>query len=404
MVVARCRPARAWVRVLAAGPLLWAAAVAASVPLANDPMPQRWDRQSAAALLAYIERIDGQGLEPADYQPAGLRRAIQLGDSAELERQATESFGLVARDLANGHVRPAQRTRFYIATEPLQPARVAVLIDRAIASRDMAGVLDGLAPGDPQYAALRRALASLPAGADAERRKVEASLERWRWMPRQMGSSRLLVNIPEYRLHVSAEGAEVATHRVIVGKTSTPTPQFSANVTGVILNPTWSVPQSIIAESVGRLVRNSPGVARARGYTWSSSGGRLRVTQQPGPQNALGQLKLDMPNGFTVYLHDTPSKQLFDEEVRTLSHGCIRTDQPFDLAVRLLDGTGWPRSRIDQVVATRKTTRVALEQAMPIYIVYMTAYVQPDGTVGYFGDPYGLDGGINRLLDDGRQG
>lgn len=390
-----------WLRGLAVAPALWAAAVAASVPLATDPMPQRWDRQSAAALLAYIERIDTQGLEPADYGPASLRRAIQQGDASDLERQATESFGLVARDLANGHVRPAQRVRFYIATEPLPPARVAVLIDRAIASRDMAGTLNGLAPNNPQYAALRSALAGLPADSDAERRKIEASLERWRWMPRQMGDSHLLVNIPEYRLHVMSEGAEVATHRVIVGKPSTPTPQFSANVAGVILNPPWNVPQSIIAESVGRLVRTSPAVARARGYTWSSSGGRLRVTQQPGPQNALGQVKLDMPNAFTVYLHDTPSKELFGRDVRALSHGCMRTDRPFDLAVRLLAGTDWTRARIDQVVATRKTTRVPLERPMPVYTVYMTAYVQPDGTVGYFNDPYGLDGGINQLLDDG---
>jgi murein L,D-transpeptidase YcbB/YkuD len=126
----------------------------------------------------------------------------------------------------------------------------------------------------------------------------------------------------------------------------------------------------------------------------------LRVTQRPGPQNALGQVKLDMPNPFTVYLHDTPSKALFDQEQRTMSHGCIRTDKPFDLAERLLGDAGWSRAMIDNAVAGRQTQRVALTQPLPIYVVYMPAFVAPDGSVGYFGDPYSLNGEVNRLLDD----
>jgi murein L,D-transpeptidase YcbB/YkuD len=171
-------------------------------------------------------------------------------------------------------------------------------------------------------------------------------------------------------------------------------------VTGVIFNPPWNVPQSIVAESVGSLVRNSPATARARGYTWSYSGGALRVTQQPGPQNALGQMKLDMPNPYTVYLHDTPSKALFDQEQRALSHGCIRTDKPFDLAEQLLRDAGWNRAMIDDAVAKRRTQRVALAQPLPVYVIYMPAYVAADGSVSYFGDPYSLNGAVNRLLDD----
>jgi murein L,D-transpeptidase YcbB/YkuD len=374
--------------------------MAGAIPLASDPGPQRWTRQEAASLLAYIERIDSHGLEPADYAPEELRQAIESGDAAELERQATESFGLVAGDIASGHVPSSQRRQFHIATVSIQPARVAVLIDDAIASKDPAAVLNDLAPTDRQYKALRVELARLPAGQEDERRKIEASLERWRWLPRQMGDRQLLVNIPEYRLHVMAEGTEIASHRVIVGKPRTPTPQFTAQVTGVILNPTWGVPQSIIRESVGSLVRNSPATARARGYSWSYSGGALRVTQQPGPGNALGQMKLDMPNPFTVFMHDTSNRELFERDERTLSHGCIRTDKPFDLAALLLAGAGWNRGRIDEAVTTRKTTRVPLEQPLPVYTVYMTAFAAADGSVRYFDDPYGLDDVVNRLLDD----
>ena len=382
-------------------PMACAAAMAAAAPPVSATPPQRWTRSEATSLLAYIEHIDGHGLEPADYGPDKLRQAIQSGDAAGLEQQTSASFGLVAADLAGGHVPSSQRRQFHIATLSLQPDRIAALIDRAIASDDLAAVLDGLAPHDPQYIALRKALGKLPAGSDEERRKIEASLERWRWMPRQMGERRLIVNIPEYRVHFISDGNEIASHRVIVGKRSTPTPQISAQVTGVILNPTWSVPQSIIRESVGSLVRNNPGTARARGYTWSYAGGGLRVVQQPGPGNALGQLKLDMPNPFTVYLHDTSNRDLFEREDRTLSHGCIRTDKPYDLAALLLAGTDWSRARIDDVVASRRTTRIPLAQPVPVYTVYMTAYVGPDGTVVYSGDPYGLDAAVNRLLDDG---
>jgi murein L,D-transpeptidase YcbB/YkuD len=385
---------------LAAVVVLWALAFAAGVAFAQEPAPRHWDREVAGTLLTYIEHIDRHGLEPADYAPAALEQAIASGDAQALERRATESFSRVAADLAVGHVRPGRRGRSYIVSDTLDPMRVARLIDTAIEARSVAHALESLAPRNRQYRALRSALVRLTPEQAEERRKIEASLERWRWMPRQMGERHLLVNIPEYRLHVLADGSEIASHRVIVGKPSTPTPQFSAQVTGVIFNPPWNVPQSIVAESVGALVRNNPATARARGYTWSYANGGLRVTQQPGPGNALGQLKLDMPNPFTVYLHDTSNRDLFDGERRTLSHGCVRTDKPFDLAELLLAGTGWTQSRIDDVVKTRRTTRAALTPPVPVHIVYMTAYPAADGTIVYSADPYSLDAAINRLLDD----
>lgn len=374
--------------------------LAASVAVAQGPAPRAWDQEVAGTLLAYIEQIDRHGLDPADYAPVELEQAIASGDPQALERQATDSFSRVAADLALGHVRPGRRGRSFIATDPLDPMRVARSIDTAMEARSVAHVLEGLAPQNRQYAALRSALARLEPRQAEERRKIEASLERWRWMPRQLGDRHLLVNIPEYRLHVMADGAEIASHRVIVGKPSTPTPQFSAEVKAVIFNPPWNVPQSIIRESVGRLVRTNPTAARARGYTWSYAGGGLRVTQQPGPGNALGQMKLDMPNPFTVYLHDTSNRELFDIERRTLSHGCVRTDKPFDLAQLLLGGTEWTQARIDQVLETKRTTRVPLEQAVPVHIVYMTAFAGDDGTIRYSDDPYSLDGAIVRQLRD----
>jgi murein L,D-transpeptidase YcbB/YkuD len=394
------RRGKAWLCGLASIPLSCAATAPASFPPTAYSAQEGWDRKSAIELLIYIHRIENHGLAPADYEPEALNRAVWSGDQSELDERADKSFGLVARDLANGHVRPAQRRRFSIAEDPLDSAELDRLIGQARTTSDVTSLLDGLAPRNAQYQSLRAALATLAAGSTVERSKIEASLERWRWMPRQMGATHVLVNIPEYQLHLLVDGREIATHRVIVGKPLTPTPQFSAEVSAVTFNPSWHVPQSIIAESVGRLVRNSPDVARARGYTWTRAGASLQVTQQPGAGNALGQMKLEMANPFTVYVHDTSSRELFDTARRALSHGCIRTDAPLDLASSLLASAGWSRAMIDDVVATRQTRQVALSEPVPIYTVYMTAYAAPDGTVSYFDDPYSLDQAINRLLDD----
>jgi murein L,D-transpeptidase YcbB/YkuD len=379
--------------------MLWMLLLSATIALAQEPAPRRWDQQTAGTLLAYIERIDTHGLDPADFAAAELEQALASGDAARLERQATDSFARVAADLTIGHVKPGRRGRYFIASDPIEPARMAWLIDTAIAFGSVAHSLEALAPQSREYAALRAALIRLGPGQDEERRKIEVSLERWRWLPRDLGDRHMLVNIPEYRLRLIDGDRETASHRVIVGKPQTPTPQFSARVTAVILNPSWHVPQSIIAESVGRLVRNSPQVARARGYVWNYSGGGLQVTQQPGPQNALGQMKLDMPNPLTVYIHDTPSKDLFERDVRTFSHGCIRTQLPFDLAEALLKDADWSRAQIDAGVAARQTRRAPLASPVPVYVVYMTAVAGPDGTVRFLDDPYRLDAAIASELD-----
>lgn len=373
--------------------------VVAGPVLAQEPKPVRWDRTSAISLLDYIERIGSHGLDPADYRPAQLGKAIDSGDGAALETQADQSFGLVAADLAMGHVRAGQRGRYYIEPNKLDPMLVARMIDIAITARKVDWVLDSFAPQTREYADLRTALAGSGGKDAATRKQIEVNLERWRWLPRNLGAKYLLVNIPEYRLRLVENGREIASHKVIVGQVGKQTPQFQTKVTGVILNPTWTVPQSIIAESVGSLVRNSPATARSRGYSWTGGGGRLSVVQAPGPGNSLGQMKLDMPNPLTIFIHDTPSKALFERDARTFSHGCIRVQDPFRLAEALLSGASWNRGRIDAVVASRVTTRIGLGAPVPVYAVYLTAVPQPDGAVAYLKDPYGLDASLAAKLD-----
>jgi len=378
---------------------LWVATMFATAAFAQEPQPTHWDRPTASALLAYIQQIDGHGLKPADYEPAQLQKAIESNDPAALEKQADESFGLIAEDLAVGHVRPGQRAHYNIAPNSLDPALVARMIDMAITAQKVSWVLDTFAPQNPEYAALRKALAGTDGADSVKRRQIATTLERWRWLPHNPGNKYLMVNLPEYRVRLIENGKEIDNHKVIIGKPNLPTPQFSTRVIGVIFNPSWHVPQSIVAESVGSMVRRNPAAARSHGYSWTSVGGHLSVTQGPGPGNSLGQMKLDMPNPLTVYLHDTPSKALFDREDRAFSHGCMRTQDPFGLAERLLDNPFWDRKHIDAVVATRATTRVPLDRSVPVYVVYMTAVPQADGSVLYLKDPYKRDPEVAALLN-----
>ncbi len=396
------RPAMARIGRIAAAMLIAAvpaaipgAVFAQAAPVAGAAVraSARWTPAAAARLLDYGETLGRHGLDPADYALEDVRAAVAARDAARIDRAATVGFARIARDLASGRVRPPARRLAYFAAASISPDAVLALMDRALASGDIGGTLDRLAPGHSGYRALQAALAAVPAeGAEKERRAIRASLERWRWLPRDLGQRYILVNVPEYMARLVDGGRVVSAHRVIVGKRATPTPQFSTAVQAVVINPPWNVPQSIIAESVGALVRNRPATARERGYAWSiAPGGGLRVTQRPGPGNALGQIKLDMPNPHSVYMHDTPSKALFDRETRSFSHGCIRTDRPQALAAALLAGTGWTEARIAGVTAGSETVRVPLEHPAPVHIAYFTAHADEEGRVTYADDPYGLD-------------
>lgn len=354
------------------------AALVAAIPLSADLKPRHWTRQSATQLLGYVEKIDSHGLNPADYECDALLWAIQYGNTDQLEHQATESFSLAARDLSNGQVRPAQRRQFFISTLALTREEIAVRGDRALAENDVYSILNALAPTQPQYVALRSALAKLPTNAVRERRKIEASLERWRWLPHELGSTHALVNVPQYTVHVIRDNEEVAAHRVIVGKVSMPTPQFAATISGVIIKPQRQASASLIADSGGWLVRHTAQVRR--------------------PGSAVGQVELEMPNPHMVYLHDTLNKEQIEKPDRTFSNGCIRTDQALDLAAELLR---CPRAKIDEAVSEDTTGRIALQQPVPIYVLYFTAYAEPDGTVRYYEDPYSLDDAIYDSLNRG---
>jgi len=181
------------------------------------------------------------------------------------------------------------------------------------------------------------------------------------------------------------------TMRVIVGAVIHPTPVFRTQMTSISFNPPWNVPSSILRREIEPKLQRDPGYLQRLGFAFVAGPAGRRLVQMPGPKNALGQLKFEMPNPYDVYMHDTPERQLFADARRARSHGCIRVDDPRDLARILLDSEQWSRQAIDDAIATGETETVNLPHAVPVDVLYWTAFADPDGTVEFRDDLYGRD-------------
>ncbi|WP_162225058.1 L,D-transpeptidase family protein [Erythrobacter sp. SG61-1L] len=338
-----------------------------------------------AANLAVLKRW--VAMAPMDALPApsdsALKKAEASGDQAAITSAADDLALRLARMHLLGCATAAERKGWNI-----EDSDKAMDLPGLLKGSLQAGTLDAffvsLRPRDPEYAVLQSAYASETD--EKTRAAISRNMERWRWMPISLGADHVLVNAAAFEAGLWREGRKVGTWKVIVGKTSTPTPVFNTVITGVNLNPWWEIPASIVRESVGALVRRSPSTARARGYVWE--GGRYR--QKPGPTNSLGQMKLVMPNRYSVYMHDTPSKNLFERDVRAFSHGCIRTGDAIGYAATLLEGVK-TREEVDAIVASGKSTVVDLSRPLPIYIAYFTAVSDGQGGVKILPDVYGRD-------------
>jgi murein L,D-transpeptidase YcbB/YkuD len=365
-------------------------ATPALVPPAPAPAPM-WRRDTAQELLTYVEAVGAEGLDPAAYGPERLRAALAASDDAALSAVASQTFLRLTADLSGGSVRGNDRVDWHMPNAGLDTAGQQRLLDQVVRGGAVGATLDSLLPTHPQYAGLKRALASTPETDTARRDLIRANMERWRWMPRSLGQRHVLVNVPAFTAAVVDDGRVVTRHRAVVGARVTPTPQLSARVTGITFNPWWNVPQSIVQSQGGNF---------GAGYEVRRDGGYTIVRQPPGPRNALGRLKIEMPNEHAIYLHDTPSQALFGRPVRAFSHGCIRTQNVRDFAAVLLQPTGqWDRAQIDRAIDTGRTQQASLAQPVPVYIAYFTAAATTDGNVVSYADIYGRDAPIRRALN-----
>jgi murein L,D-transpeptidase YcbB/YkuD len=219
------------------------------------------------------------------------------------------------------------------------------------------------------------------------------NMERMRWMPNVPDGNGVVVNIPQYRLHVFEEGEIVLQMNIVVGKTGSQTVIFSDEIKYVVFSPYWNVPSSIVrSEIFPAMQQNDNYLAQKNMEQIGFSNGLPIIRQKPGNTNSLGLVKFLFPNSYNIYLHDTPSRSLFGVEKRAFSHGCIRVEKPKELAEYLLrDSREWTPEKISRAMRGQKEKWVTLEKPLPVFISYFTAWADQEGRLNYRGDIYGHD-------------
>jgi L,D-transpeptidase YcbB len=229
---------------------------------------------------------------------------------------------------------------------------------------------------------------SAPARVD----QIRTNLERWREQPRDWPATRIEVNTPAAWLTVIENGESVFGMRAIVGAPDHPTPVLRARMNAVLFNPPWNVPAAIVKNEILPHLKHDPRYLERNHYVWLGQPRASAMQQLPGPDNALGRIKFELPNAYDVYLHDTPSHPLFGRAIRTLSHGCVRLEEPRQLALYVLAGKpGWLSAEdVDSAVAGG-TRRVSLARSLPVHLLYWTAFVDNDGTMEFRDDIYDRD-------------
>jgi L,D-transpeptidase YcbB len=247
-------------------------------------------------------------------------------------------------------------------------------------------------------------------------RQIELSMERWRWLPRDLGDRHILVNIAGMDMDVMQGDSSIFHSRVLVGQRYRKTPVFSDRMTYLVINPTWTIPPGILEEDKLPLIREDPDYLARNNIQVLASDGRvvdpsaidftamtgrtaLRFRMDPGPENPLGMVKFMFPNPHHIYLHDTPDHEDFDRPGGAISSGCIRVERALDLAEYLLaDLPGWDRPRLDGMLGRPGERTIPLRQPLPIHILYWTAWVDPDGAAHFRPDIYERDEALAEAL------
>ncbi len=265
-----------------------------------------------------------------------------------------------------------------------------------------------------------KTLAALNTSIEERIKQVELNLERWRWLPENLGNKYVIVNIANFELRVIEADTTAMSMRAIVGRAYRRTPVFSDYITYLVLNPYWHVPPKLAVQDKLPEIRKDPDYFTREGFKVYRGFGAGRVEidpnsvdwnavsaknfpywlrQEPGPRNALGQVKFMFPNKFNVYLHDTPNRELFVKPDRSLSSGCIRIEQPVELALELLrEDPAWNAARLKQELTTAVDKTVMLPRKIPVHLLYWTAWVDEDGTAEFRRDIYGRDSLLSEAL------
>jgi L,D-transpeptidase YcbB len=229
-------------------------------------------------------------------------------------------------------------------------------------------------------------------------------MERWRWMPHDLGKTYVIVNLPDFTLRVIHDGKAVWMTKIVDGKAATPTPIMSAEMKYLTVNPTWNIPPSIVANEYLPLLRQDPTILARMGLNVSRNpDGTIHISQPPGDNNALGRLRFNFPNKFLVYQHDSNEKYLFGKAMRASSHGCMRVQDPVKYAEVLLalvrPGEGYTQERIRKMFGNTETD-IHFPSFVPVHLTYQTAFVDEEGKLQFRADVYGRDKALLAILKD----
>lgn len=373
---------------------------------------------------AELTRADEWGLDRSAFLTPALSDARELTDAQRAEAEIALSLAALryARHARGGRTDPLSLSRNMDRQPPLlEPGKV--IADAALTDAPGA-YLRSLHPQHPQFDRLRQLYLATPiseadvTGSKATtgkkrkpsleltREKLLFNMEQWRWMPEDLGQFYVWVNVPEFLMRVVKDAREIYAARVVVGRRTTPTPIFSDRMEHVIFHPFWNVPDSIKTnELLPSLAAGDYSVLSKQNLRVSFRGREIDPEtvswnqvdvrkyyfyQPPGSNNALGVVKFLFPNKHDVYLHDTPSKRLFQSQARAFSHGCIRVQNPLKLAeVLLAEDQGWTAERVMRAVQKgTKDNRVDLRSNVPVHITYFTVWMDDDGQVRTFSDIY----------------
>lgn len=376
-------------------------------------------QQTFDAAAALQTALDSNSLRAflADLPPPHPEYAALRAELARLRGIAAEG-GFPSVPDASGPMSAALMARLKADEPALDEARFAA--NRAYAGEALMEFQrrNGLDPDGKLTAPTLEAL-NRPVGDRI--RQIEANMERWRWLPRSLGESFIAVNVPDATLSYVRGGRKVLTSRVVIGRPGDRTPIFHALATGLTLNPSWDVPTSIARREILPALRRDPHyLARQRivivngppgdpfgeSILWpkvSASEFAYRLRQLPGADNALGNLKLEMPNRFDVYLHDTPNRDAFGRVDRDISHGCLRVERIKELASIALDiGPETGLYAVGEIIKSGETRSLPLPAPLPVYILYWTAFAGESGHIEYRRDIYGRDARLLAALANRR--
>ena len=368
--------------------------------------------------LFEIEKAGDWGLDAASFE---LPPADALPATPEAQALAEIKLDLAilkyARFARGGRLSPSKVSELFDQTPPLRDPKTVLTEIEAADAPD--AYLRSLHPKHEQFVRLRQALlkargteeeGAKPADDGKDIKRILINMERWRWMPEELGRVYVLNNSAAFMLHVIKDGKTIYADKTLVGTIGYATPVFTAPMTTIVFNPDWNAPETVVKENIlPPLQRKSYSILKTHKLYVSYNGQPVDPTkvdwnrvnglaytfsQKAGPHNNLGKVKFLYPNRHTVYMHDTlpVRKKYFKQTVRTIGHECVRMEKPDRFAeVLLAEGNGWTEDRIKELWDKGVNSSVALERKIPVHMVYFTAVADESGKVETFADVYGLD-------------